>query len=342
MKNFHTKLDEVSYPMRFIKDPRPFSRREIQEKFEDLRPEVLRDLGIDRLTLDVAYCWLAYGASLSDYVDYDFVSKNHFERKQFVTDRKRLNLWQKFNGDQFDEVFRNKYLTFKKFKRFYAREMVSFEVVDKADFRRFCAERKGLFLKPIDSCSGIGAKKVALNDTKSMDNLFEMYTRKSYIAETVIEQHDELAEFHCGSVNTIRINTVVTRHGVRILGAALRLGAGEDIVDNYTTGGLITAIDIESGVVFTQGRDVHLNWHVFHPDSKKQIIGFEIPGWSEVKQFSLALAEVIPQARFVGWDIALNKNCQPIMVEGNIHSTFLQVADQVGKLNVYREALKDW
>jgi hypothetical protein len=328
--------------MRLIKDPRPFSRQEIQKKFEDLRPEVLSELGIHRICCDILFCWILYGASLSDYVDYDFVSKNHFERKQFVTDRKRLSLWRKFNGNQFDLIFRNKYLTYQAFRPFYSREVISFDDIDKTDFRKFCAKKKQFFLKPIDSCSGIGAKMVELIDSNRVDELFESYTKTPYLAEEVIEQHEVLAEFHPRSVNTIRINTVVTQHDTRILGAALRLGVGEDIVDNYTTGGLITAIDIDSGVVFTAGRDVRLNWHDFHPDSKKQIIGFEIPGWSRVKKFACALAEVMPQARFIGWDIALAKDGTPVLVEGNIHSTFLQVADQVGKMKLYNEALKDW
>lgn len=328
--------------MRLIKDPRPFTRQTIQKKFAELRPEVLSDLGIRRIYCDIVFCWIVYGASFSDYVDYDFVSKNHFERKQFVTNRKRLSLWRKFNGNQYDLVFRNKYLTYQTFRPFYSREVVSFEIIDKIDFQKFCSNKERLFLKPIDSCSGIGATKVELIDAKGIDDLFEAYTKTPYLAEEAIDQHEEFAEFHPGSVNTIRINTVVTRHGTRILGAALRLGVGEDFVDNYTTGGLITAIDIDNGVVFSPGRDVRLNWHVFHPDSKKQIIGYEIPGWSEVKRFSLALSEVIPQARFIGWDIALAKDGRPVLVEGNIHSTFLQVADQVGKFQQYNEVLKDW
>ena len=328
--------------MKIVKGPRPIAKQEIQNSFLHLRPEALNDLGINHLFFDVAICRVLYGASLSDYIDYDFISKNHFERNQFVTDHKRLKLWRKFNGHQFDEVFRNKYITYQTYKQFFTREIVSFELVGRADFHQFCANKKSVFLKPIDSSNGIGAKKVELVDAQSGEDLFEKYATTPYLAEEVIDQHRELAEFHPGSVNTIRINTVQTRHGTQILGAALRLGVGDDVVDNYTTGGLITAIDIESGVVFTPGRDVFLNWYAFHPDSKKQIIGFEIPGWDEVKRFAFALATIVPQVRFVGWDIALAKEGEPVLVEGNIHSTFLQVADQVGKLRLYQEALKDW
>lgn len=333
---------ELTKDMQFIRNPRPFTKTEVQEKFLDLNPVVLEELGIRNLYADALYCWTVFGASLSDYVDYDFVSKNHNERKQFVTENKRLRLWHRFNGTQYDHVFRNKLLTYQTYKPYYARDIISFEMVDKKTFTRFCAHKKGLFLKPIDNCNGNGAKKIELVNEKSVDGIFEKYQKTSYIAEEEIDQHDELAAFHPGSVNTIRMNTVVTRHGIQILGAALRIGVGGDIIDNYTTGGLITAIDIERGVVFTPGRDIRLNWYNFHPDSNKQIVGFEIPCWSEVKQFSCALAEVIPQARFIGWDIAINKSGQPVLIEGNIHSTFLQVADQVGKLKLYSEALKDW
>lgn len=50
--------------------------------------------------------------------------------------------------------------------------------------------------------------------------------------------------------------------------------------------------------------------------SLKELVDFTIPKWGEAVAFAKELAKKIPDAGFVGWDLALTKNGWAL-VEGN-------------------------
>ena len=76
-----------------------------------------------------------------------------------------------------------------------------------------------------------------------------------------------------------------------------------------------------------------------------KIQGFAIPYWEEAKAMCLEASQVVPQMRYVGWDVAITPN-GPVFVEGNNLPGYdiLQMPphtpDKVGMLPRFREFVK--
>ena len=68
--------------------------------------------------------------------------------------------------------------------------------------------------------------------------------------------------------------------------------------------------------------DERMNRYVVHPDSGKAILGFQIPKWEEAKSFVVDLANVLPELKYCGWDLALT-NQGWVMVEANGKGLFI-------------------
>ncbi len=47
-----------------------------------------------------------------------------------------------------------------------------------------------------------------------------------------------------------------------------------------------------------------------HPVTGEVIVGFQIPFWNQIIELVKELAYVVPQVRYVGWNIAITENDQ--------------------------------
>jgi len=61
---------------------------------------------------------------------------------------------------------------------------------------------------------------------------------------------------------------------------------------------------------------------MFHPDSGCQILGMRLPRWEELRALGLALAERMPEQKYISWDFALTDNGW-VVVEGNCAGQFV-------------------
>jgi Sugar-transfer associated ATP-grasp len=53
-----------------------------------------------------------------------------------------------------------------------------------------------------------------------------------------------------------------------------------------------------------------------HPDTDVPLLGFAVPGWSEVVKLAVRAHQAFSTLHFVGWDIAVLQS-GPVLVEGN-------------------------
>ena len=93
------------------------------------------------------------------------------------------------------------------------------------------------------------------------------------------------------------------------------IGAGA-VVDNVDQGGMAAPIDIDTGVIRTVGANKNGDRFEFHPITGTRIPGTQIPYWEEVKAMCLKAMHVVPQVRFVAWDVAITPD-GPVFIEGN-------------------------
>ena len=117
-----------------------------------------------------------------------------------------------------------------------------------------------------------------------------------------------------------------------VISVSLRCGRGDTIVDNWGAGGIGYPVDIQSGIIYSYGRDKKGNPYIFHPESNTLMVGIKIPFYKEAIDYAVQCTRHNRDVLYAGVDIALTPE-GPELVELNFPGghDFLQTLDQVGK-----------
>lgn len=292
-----------------------------------------------KVFFDLTYCIFRYGAGINDYFQYQFYKKKHYDRRKFIVHRKRMKIVKHFNTVEGKKMFDSKVDFNKKYKDLIGREWLDISTVKYEEFEQFVLKHQKFIVKPVDGSHGKGIRVLDFTkDELQLEDIFYDLKRENPIIEELIVQHDALAEFNPTSVNTLRVVTLNTSKGVKIMTANLRLGNGEKYADNFHHNGIASLLDVENGIVVTSGIDMNFNRYNLHPVTKKQIIGFNIPYWNEVVKTCKKAALITPEVGYVGWDVAIGKNGEIMIIEGNAAADpdISQIPDQIGKWPLYK------
>ena len=148
-----------------------------------------------------------------------------------------------------------------------------------------------------------------------LDNLKK---NKSYTIQPVIKQHEELEKIHPSSVNTIRVNTYLDEKGAPVLlNALLRFGIDGSRVDNSSNGGSICFIG-EDGKCEKWSYDYYSSKSgTHHPNTNVEFSKIKIPNYALLLRKCLNSHKKFPYARIIGWDIAINLDGEPVLLEWN-------------------------
>ena len=155
----------------------------------------------------------------------------------------------------------------------------------------------------------------------SVNTFFQQYLIKNYhegiVIEHYIEQHQVLANFNPTSVNTLRMWLIQKDENVKFIGAVLRVGRKNQIVDNSMQGGIVCVIDTSSGKIL-YGRNTSTVPETFdtNPDSGVQLTGVQLPYWSKCVEIAKSCLRTFPHTNFVGLDLAFSTT-GPVIIELN-------------------------
>lgn len=171
----------------------------------------------------------------------------------------------------------------------------------KADeFEEFLRAHRTVIVKPRRGSCGKGVRKIMIDCQDDIGRWYSKIYTEDVIVQEYLNQHPEMSAYHSESVNTIRITTVLTNNGLRIMNAALRMGNRGEVIDNHAAGGMLAAVDPETGIVFTPGVDKFSQRYIKHPVTQRMIVGTRIPYWDEVKKLARELALCVPEVRMLG------------------------------------------
>jgi len=302
----------------------------IESHFPDgVSPELKRYIALN-------FVWekLIHGTRFTDYMQYEYYRYSSRVRREFISEQRRLIIDDVFNTKSGDDIFNEKKLFNKRFSAFVNRDWLD---LGEATFEQFCeftSKHPFFFGKPEAGSLGRGAGVFDTNKESDLSKLYKELKQGKMLLEELIHQNKELDEFNDTSVNTLRVVTVLRPNGdVVILTGDLRLGRKGKTSDNFHNHGIASLFDVETGVVYTSGIDKTNRRYLFHPDSGKQIIGFHIPAWEQIKKTVTEAAKVVPEVHYVGWDIAIGKNSEVYIVEGNCCADpdVTQMPDGIGK-----------
>jgi len=116
----------------------------------------------------------------------------------------------------------------------------------------------------------------------------------------------------------MRVVTMLTAAGEAILvGANIRFGIGNSIVDNTSAGGISVGIDPATGGLKKYAHAMNCRRYTQHPTSGFTFEGFQIPGWPAVLQAALSIQRILPFSKIAGFDICVDENGRPVLIEIN-------------------------
>ena len=303
--------------------------RRMAKRNEGYIDSVVEMSGMDRETAlkKMTECRERTGMSFEHYKKYRFWEVPEEEQGSYFTKGMADELKNKYNrfpNTEFTFVHKNVFIS--SFKDYIGR--ISLYTVDlkEEQFLQAFAGHKKLIYKPESSTGGNGVEVFDLS-TISLQEVFK--TIKSYepgVVEEFLIQHKDMAAMFPGCVNTIRVVTVRTDRKedgiepetVHFLYAGLRIGRGDSIVDNLHSGGLVTGIDIETGIITTDGTDFQYRTYDVHPETGTKIKGFVIPYFREAKELITRACIEKEVYGYYGWDIAITEK-GPVIVESNTH-----------------------
>ena len=276
--------------------------------------------GKNRLWLmgDMLKCAVKYNAGYIDYKIAAMYKLNDEQRKTVITRGISNDIVRRMNDKAYWHFFDDKTEFNETFKKWIPRQwMLINESTDLEALEMLCRYHDQLIGKPLEGSSGQGIQKYVADDWKEGPKAFlqKMLNDGIGILEEIVVQHEKMASLCPTSVNTCRIATLLGDKQQGIVYAFLRIGNGK-VMDNVDCGGMAARIDLKSGRLLTVGADKQGNTFTKHPMTNTSIIGFTIPYWEEAKAMCMEAAAMIPQMRFVAWDVAITPD-GPTFIEGN-------------------------
>lgn len=291
------------------------------------------------IVTDGIWSWLRYGCVLNQFTDGCFYERKGFERKRILTYRRWEKLISTSNSKDYIHILQNK-ATFNTFYADYiGREWLDSKKMRIDDFARFMERHDGqAIVKPVADNEGHGVRLIKANKGNIAD-LFQKLSKEEVLIEERLHQHP-LMRFGAKSVNTIRAYTVYDKRTGKayLLKTTLRVGIGNAIVDNRHSGGISYEVNLESGRIVSKGWSHRLSNVMIHPGTDICMLGYEIPHWKEVIELVEKAARMLPQVRFIGWDVAIMPD-RPVLIEGN-HDPDLDLLEFVGSYGYYNQIMQ--
>lgn len=291
--------------------------------------EALEDRAyVRRLKRDMIHCLMKYGSYYSEYFQFGFEGKDEDYRSSFITEGIRMSFYPRMNDPKNTNMLENKYLTYKKFRDFFKRDMLYIGKNKEAteaelqQLRAFSEIHKKYIVKPAYAAFGKGVHMDSLDAYPSVGEAFEAYAQHGSVLEELIEQGEEMALIHPQSVNTLRIPTAVIKGEdgqpqVRLFNPTIRVGQKDSVIDNFSAGGISALIDPDTGLIFSDGADKKGRTYKLHPDTGVAFKGFRIPHWDEAVSMVSQAAMMVPGNHYCGWDLAYTARRGWCMVEAN-------------------------
>lgn len=257
--------------------------------------------------------WVTY----SEYANqYEFYKKTEEEREEYISRLRMAYFYWRYAPGAAKQVFRNKTRFLKAFSKYIHRKWLYAPEASYEDFVQMVSNYDCI-VKPCDGKLGKGIFKTYKEDkNKDYKRLYESCVKDRMLVEQCVEACEELKAFHPQSLNTLRMVTIANKEKACVFSGVFRTGVGESVVDNSHKGGVSVQINVENGVVETDGANTSGERFVSHPDSGIVFKGYKIPLWDKIVETCCEAAK-LTENPITGWDVVLNNQGEVEFIEAN-------------------------
>lgn len=214
--------------------------------------------------------------------------------------------------------------------------------VSEEDAISLCQNMERVIIKPSLKTQGQGVKLFSVKDGitniegKTISQLFKEY-EKNFLVQECVKQHERMAALNPTSVNTIRVLSYRSGMEVLIIYSVVRIGRMNQVVDNQCAGGISTTID-EEGKLGKKAFGGYSEDNIEKTDTGIVLEGYQLPSYDKAIEMVKRLHLKLPFFNIVGWDVAIQENGEPVLIEFNTKPGLSQSAFGPG-LGKYTERI---
>ena len=174
------------------------------------------------------------------------------------------------------------------------------------------ADADAVFIKTHGGARGEGVRKV----TRPEFDPEQLSRLGDFVVQSAIEQHPFFTRFTPSSVATLRITTLKAR-AQQAENKASILYLGRDGATIVTGDALRVPVGDQG--TLRERAIIDATWESFtaHPDSQVAFAGERIPGFQRAVSMCEKLHNENPYSVFIGWDVAIDRNASPVLMEWN-------------------------
>lgn len=276
-----------------------------------------------------------------DWHRYFYKRTGVYSVKYIPTSLYYTDLIGRFNKFQMNEAYTDKNITDVLLPKQYqpvvvlknmnGRYFIGDKPVCKQEAIQFCSNITDVLIKPTLKCHGDGVCKFSVHDGittvkgLTIEQLFDSYN-PNFIIQRVLHQHPQMDALNSSSVNTIRILTYHSEQEVLVLYSVIRIGKQGAEIDNETAGGISTRINPD-GTLCKYAFGAPGNDNVEKTDTGVVLDGYKIPSYDKAVDLAKRMHLLLPHFDLVGWDIAIDLDGNPIIIEYNTWPELSQSAN---------------
>lgn len=193
---------------------------------------------------------------------------------------------------------------------------------------------KRVIIKPARESQGHGVQIFSAQDGvtdldgKTVAQLFKEY-KKDFLVQEWVKQHKDMAALNPTSVNTMRILSYRSGMEVLIIYSVVRIGRNGAVVDNQCAGGISTTISKE-GKLGKEAFGGYSKDNILATDTGVVLDGYQLPSYDKVIEMVKRLHLKLPYFNLVGWDMAVQEDGEPVLIEFNTNPGLSQSAFKSG------------
>ena len=200
---------------------------------------------------------------------------------------------------------------------FYDRQM---NILSRQEAAESCRGHGRVIVKPsVNSGQGHGIRFYDSDGLTSAgaEDIFRQYG-KNFIMQEKLAQHEAMARFNAKSLNTVRVLTFLYGGQVHILSTILRVGGETSEVDNVSQGGFQCTILPDGTLdsrILTKRRG---KWELAEAGVFGAHVEGSVPFYDRVVASVRRAAARMAHFPILGWDIALDREGEPVLIEYNV------------------------
>ena len=196
-----------------------------------------------------------------------------------------------------------------------------------------CRDLKDIIVKPSLSSKGKGVQLMNFSDGvnekgESIEQVFKQY-KEDFLFQKRVHQHKDMAALNPTSLNTIRVLSYRSGLEVLIIYSVVRIGRKGSVVDNQSAGGISTTISKEGklGKVAFGGYSTD---NILETDTGIVLEDYQIPSYDKAIEMVKRMHMNLPYFNIIGWDLAIEEDGSPILIEINTNPGLSQSAFKSG------------